>query len=697
MVRSMPHFFASDLLALAIAFLLGIPVILIPGYGIGWWLNLFDFRSEPAATRWSWSLAFGLTMEPILLYIPFRLVSANGMWCAFASLLLAGVVALIRKNPIPRWREVPFAARIATSTVLALGCFLMLDVVTSTGVYPPTQVIDTSFRSQVITSLATADHLPPRSLFFNPGHPTILKYHYVFFLISGLMMRLGAGLVTARMALVSLALWVGLAMLVAIAITGRFFWLFADNARATRIAWALLLVGGLDILPVGSEALSRWLAGEPHPIPYADVNFWNGWGMAFDWINTLIWSSHHLAGLMACLLGCLFLWQSRNQRGVGRWIAALATAVAFASAAGSSIYVTGIFAAFLFIVAIEVLLNAPRFAVPLIFAGVLAGILSTTFLLDMRTFGAPGGASVFEFAARPFQPVIFLFDYLNIKSALAWNLAYIATLPLNYLLEFGFFLVAGIWWFCRERDEARKVQHHLIGGLATISLLLPAIIWSGMEYSNDFGYRGVLPAQFVLLLCGAEFLENYGQNTRHAFPVAPRIWQIAVLTLILGLATNASNILLTRTSIGNFQQGTVLPGQMLRFNHSPESFRDLRAAYVWLQQNTSSGVIVQENPVTWQLLAEGEYSQRPTVVYGTNPSFMIGVDHTEYLEVLSRIRKIFEFGTSTQESDEIAASYGIDYLVVQNSDPVWADRKSYVWTRSAVFETPFVRVIRCRR
>jgi hypothetical protein len=327
----------------------------------------------------------------------------------------------------------------------------------------------------------------------------------------------------------------------------------------------------------------------------------------------------------------------------------------------------------------------------------LAAILSSLFLFDMRSSGGPVGASVFEFAARPFQPIILLFEHLQIKSSIAWNIAYLATLPLNYLLEFGFLLISGIWWFFARRGaENRHVQSHLAGGLVSVSLILPAIIWSGMEFSNDFGYRGVLPAQFIFLFCGAEFLDRYLRKARPSNPAEARLFQTATVAIVLGLLTNVTNVFLIRTSIGNFQQGTVLPGQMLRFDHSPEAFKDLRAAYVWLQQNTPKGTTVQENPVTWQLLAEGQYSQRPTVVYGTNPSFMIGVDHTDYLRVVADVRKVFEYGTTSFDLANTCSANRIDYLVVQNSDPIWTDRNNYVWTQTPVFASPRVRVLRCR-
>src|SRR6185369_14122361 len=94
----MPHFFATDLVGVALAFLLGIPLILLPGYGIGWTLNLFEFRALPANTRWSLSTVIGLSLVPILLFIPFRLASARATWVAVALLIMSGILSFARSR-----------------------------------------------------------------------------------------------------------------------------------------------------------------------------------------------------------------------------------------------------------------------------------------------------------------------------------------------------------------------------------------------------------------------------------------------------------------------------------------------------------------------------------------------------------------------------------------------------------------------
>jgi hypothetical protein len=359
--------------------------------------------------------------------------------------------------------------------------------------------------------------------------------------------------------------------------------------------------------------------------------------------------------------------------------------------------VTAIFASLLFLTVIELGLNAPRYLRSLLAAGSVALALSLPFLRDMRASADQAGPSIFEFAARPFQPVILIFQHFHVTSPLMWNFTYLSTLPLNYLFEFGAFFVAGIWWIYDRRSRRVKLSlpEHLAIGLLATSLILPALIWSGTEYSNDFGYRGVLPAQFILLLWATEMFypagpENRGRGAR-------RLLQVAAALTFLGVGTTMLNAFLIRATIGNFEKGTVLPGQMLRASYSPALLADLREAYVWVQKNTPRDALIQENPATWQLIAQGQYSQRPTVVYGSNPSFiMLGKERTDYYSTLDAVRRLFEFRVSNLDLADTCSANRIDYLVVQDSDPIWADRNNYVWTQIPVFASPRVRIMRCR-
>jgi hypothetical protein len=691
----MPHFFATDLVGVALAFLLGIPLILLPGYGIGWTLNLFEFRALPANTRLSLSTVIGLSLVPILLFIPFRFASARATWVAVALLIMLGILSCARSRwSLQAW-SISRRTQIASLVWVILCLGLMLDLTVDSRLYPSTVFVDTSFRSQVISALADATHLPPSSFFYSPGHPETLRYHYIYFLIPALTVKVGHGLIPASMALVGLSLWTGLALLCVVSAVIRLFWTFPDHERATTIASVLLGVGGLDLLFSGSEILLRALHGQ-FIFTGPDAGLWNGFGSAFTWLSTALWSPHHLGGLTAGVLGCLLLWHSRDMSGWRRWTHAVAAGAAFATLGGTSVYVEGIFFIFLILVAVELLLNAPRYLPPLVLAGVLAVLLVAQFLFDVKPPTSADAPAFFHFQIRPFLPVTLLFSALNIHSSLAWNLTYLAALPLTYLFEFGIFFLGGVWWLYKRREHPPELifRDHMIIGLGAISLIVPSLAWSGMEISNDLGYRGVLPAQFLLLFCAVELVDRYLRKPTPNLGTN-RLMQLAVLFMVIGVGTNLLEVLILRGGIGSTARDTILVGEMFRPDTSAERLHELRQAYTWIRANTPKTTVIQENPITWQMASLGQYSDRRTALYGSNPSYMVGENHAEYMAELQQIKMLFASQTSVESVQPVCSRFKIDYLIVQSGDGAWGNRESYVWRKSAVFETPMVRVIPC--
>ena len=694
-ICEMPHFLFSDVLGLTLALLLGTPLIVLPGFAFGWSLDLFRFRGQTAPVQWSLALLFGGSMLPVVLYLPFRLLSVNAMWAVMALLCAGGILAAAR-CPMLRWNEIQFATKVAVVAWITVGSLLMLDAVVGQRLYPSAVMIDQSFRAQVIASLAHADHLPPSNYFFRPGHSVVFHYHYFVFIIGAAMVRLGRGFITAHAALDALTLWIGLGLLAMIAAFMRFFGSSDRDSRAwTRTAWILLAVGGLDILPVAGIALRRWLLHEGYIIPYPDVEWWNGWSQVFSWIDTAIWQPHHLAALIGCLTGCVLLWSGRDAAGFIRWSYSVAAGLSFASAAGTSVDVTAVFTIFLLIVVIELVLNAPQYLAPVLAAGGIAALLLSPFLFDI--LGAKKPPSIaFGFWIREFQPRSAVLEELGVKSALLWNLGAALALPLNYFLELGVFFIGGVWWLSqwRRRECNRDYQNHLMIGLALLSIVLCSFVWSGTEISNDFGYRAILPLQFVLLVWATDFVSKH-QSRLSNRSRSPLIRKLAVACIALGIATNVVDALLMRFTFGMSDAGIALHHNTLRTPDPPRTFFDLRTSYSWIRNHSPKNAVVQENPESWQTLAQGEYSERGTAIYSSMPSFAGGTSVELDATSLS-VNRLFSRGTNTAAMQSLCKRFGIDYIVVQEGDPAWGDRSSYVWHEDPVLNLPTVRTFECR-
>ena len=676
--------FASDLINFVLAVLLGIPIILLPGFAVGWLLDLLDFRTLPAPSQWALSCILGISTIPILWYLVFKYLSVAGIWTVLVLLSALSFHVALRAKSFLRWQAIPRSVLVGIILCLIVTALCTLDFTVGSRLYPSAVIVDQSYRSQVIASLAHNSVAPPWSYFYFPGSDVSLKYHYFLFLPGALIERLGFGLVTSHAALSALSVWVEFSLMAVLATLLRV--VFPERQRnALNCSWFLLLAGGLDVLPVGAEILRRAIAHEAEILPFPDVEWWNGWGQVFSWIDTAVWQPHHLAALVGLVTACLLLWHSRNQSGRKRWCSVAGASLACASASGMSIYVTAVFAAFLLIVTLEVTLNAPRNTAPLFLTAVFTAVLLLPFWRELQSGSAQPAPFSFGISVRPFLPINLVLNAFGVKSALAWNLTYLAVLPLNFLIEFGVLFVGGIGFWLSHRRSSGDIRVHLLGGLLLLSLILTTFIWSGNAMSNDFGYRGILPAQFVLLVFASLYLSDEQLGS-------PALSTASRTTLILGVGTTLLGVVMMRGVVGITDAGVWPHFQTLRFGHSAERLFDLRTAYAWLRAHSSESAVVQENPSAWQTLAQGQYSERRTAVFGT---LISDTRDQGYQRALDEVSALFEPQTNASSRHQICTKYKITYLVVQDCDQVWHQRNSFVWTTPPALATTHVRVFAC--
>ena len=130
------------------------------------------------------------------------------------------------------------------------------------------------------------------------------------------------------------------------------------------------------------------------------MEWWND-AQITSWVASLLWVPHHVAALIACFVAFLLL---RHQADIHRrWATGpvIVAGMAFASAAGMSVYVT-----FTFVVAVALwllaLITRKGWLEVAMFvgAGAVALLWALSYLLGLR--GPAGGAAFVEFAVRPF-------------------------------------------------------------------------------------------------------------------------------------------------------------------------------------------------------------------------------------------------------------------------------------------------------
>ena len=156
-------------------------------------------------------------------------------------------------------------------------------------------------------------------------------------------------------------------------------------------------------------------------------------------------------------------------------------------------YVAGCFAAFLAIwVAICVARKWYREAFDICAAGAIAGALVLSHLRGLAGNGTGTGRSFFTLTVREFSlaalvpsgPLSFTWRRILVNGSL---------LPLNYLLEFGFFFLIARYKWHRHRASGEPLSR---SDLASTSMLATSVLVCTFLRSNiacnDLGWRGLL-------------------------------------------------------------------------------------------------------------------------------------------------------------------------------------------------------------
>lgn len=679
------NFMAADLLATLAAVVIYPLFVVVPGYVSAWFLELFDFRKRTALFRLALSVPLSISACPIVTYLLGRYGSMPAVWALFAAEWICFAIllgydlrlgALSLRIPREWW---VFAAIAAGWMVLAL--FSSVDLQFGGKDYFPTIALDYSVRTQFIQSIGTSG-VPPGNPFFFPGHAVPLRYHYFWLLVCSMVDQAGGSLVGPRRAWMGGTIWCGFGFMGLIALYFRLFWYRGPATFRRRTLAAILLVcaTGLDIVPTAFLWLLR-ASGIMHAV-FPSMEFWNEQVDGFVW--TAIWTAHHLAGVIACFM--VFLLLSRK-----RVVYGLVAGIALASSAGLSVYVCFVFAMFLLvwtgICAAKREWGEVRI---LALTGCAALLLFIPYGLNLT--GAGSGGPPVEFWVRPFHPADAIFK-AHALSALARGVLNGALLPVNYILELGFFLAAAVVWWKRRRRTAEPLSRAelAIATMVGTSILICTFVRSSVIGNNDLGWRGFLIAQFGLMLWGVDVF-------------AERLWPkraILGVTLALGLAGSAYDLLILRTYPVLADHGIVAPvpwmamdGDLGRRNYAT------REAYEWVARKTPRTSILQFDPHTnVQDTSAFLYANRQFAAGDEYCLTAFGGDPSLCPVIVAKLRQIYPPPGAPVPPDieGVCRALPIDIVIAKDNDRAWSDRQGWVWREKPMFSNPYVRVFGCRQ
>lgn len=694
------HFMAADVRGSLLAILVFPLFVWAPGYALGFACNLFEFRSRSAAFRTVISLPLAIALCPILTYFLGRFGSMSmvqGVYLAVALSLLALLAFSARGGWTGRQRlpEGWSFFAVAIFVWLLITLFYLVDLQAGDRLYYPTNSLDYSLRASLVHSVTTTG-IPPQNPLFLPSPPAALRYHYFWLMMCSLVERLGSPWVTARHAEIGGAFWCGIGLMALLAACLRLFVADSEVSLVRRLRTGVLLMGitGLDIVP-GVFLLFLYTRGQMDFV-LPSLECWNEY---VDWfLHSAIWAPHAIAALIAAVTGFLLVWHGASRTNTAGWVRyGLPAGAAFASAAGTSIWVTFVFAAFLCVwTAICVVRRWRRDVTVLAIAGVAACALAYPYLHDLGTGSAAG--SPIHFTIRAFSMAALVPRWPGMPDWLRLILVNGPLLPLNYALEFGFFFfVAGVKWReYRTGAEPPSRQGMACLTMLVTSTLLCTFLRSDVNGNNDLGWRGFLPAQFVLLLWATDI---WPRRHRLQFLSSGRR-RLLTVCIVLGAAGTAYEIAIVRGYPILADRGVLPPLRSMspdrRFGARNYA---ARAAYEWIRATTPETAALQYNPDVDQQESDAMlYADRRIVAAGRQCDTPYGGNPNQCVPIMASLQRLYPAAGQPAGIGvaEICHDLPVDVIIAKDTDPVWSDPHSWVWTVQPVFSNAYIRLFSCR-
>lgn len=703
------NFTIQEILGSILGFFLFPFVIVIPGYVVGWLLNLFDFRNRLVAVRFLIALILSNAVTPIVLYLAYSLVSADFAIAILSACFVAWLVILIisrKRSPVPLNPEVRRYQNVALALAVAWILFSivwLVDIQFGDNLYFNSVSYDYTTRVAV-TDAMTRTGVPPVNPGYYPGHPEKLTFLYFFwYILTSVVDKIGGAWVDAQAAMTASVAWCGLCLIATIALYLRLRYKAGEVKvwQLSIFASQLLLVSGLDIIPVLALLLkSKLTLG--HMVFEGRIE---GWNMPImDWIGGLMWVPLHVSSMLACLTGLMLFLYTYDKDRRQQFIAACIAGIAFASAVGLSVWITFAFAIFwgLWMLALFFGQRRRQMVIFMALAGIVALPLIYPFLagVTQSSTGSSSGELPIALYIRPF----FLLS-AYVEQPLLHDILNFVLLPVNYMFELGFFFLVGLLWLQHSKKTGWKDNLHYLAEIIlffTVAITL-SFIRSTLIIINDFGIRAWLLGQFVLLIWAVDLFEHQvRQNSLSLFSVfSPKNWKtrnngmVITIFLTLGILTTALDMVVIRAWPMMIDMNIVgFPNELSPDTQLGQRTYAARLAYDYIRDNTAENVVVQANPKIVLSRPGGLYGSRQTAI-ADRTAYGVPVD--QYKSFVTGISTIFlsKNITTWDGVDDVCERYFIDIIIVNDVDPLWNSLTTLKQERTPLYENGYYALFNC--
>jgi hypothetical protein len=228
--------------------------------------------------------------------------------------------------------------------------------------------------------------------------------------------------------------------------------------------------------------------------------------------------------------------------------------------------------------------------------------------------------------------------------------------------------------------------------LAT-SLAICSFFRSNTIASNDLGWRGIIVAQFVLLIWAAELWET------GLFPAGKRWFSAVGAMLVLGAAATIYDVTMLRIYPVLSDDLAIPRYHWLAPDHKlGERTYALRQTYEALDKVLPKRAIVQQNPNAQPGdLFYGLYADRQTAAEASACGAVFGGPPALCAGVVTPIHTLFlrQAHLSYAQVQDICRQLSINAVVIKDTDGVWADTGSWVWKMEPVIGNGHSRAFLC--
>lgn len=679
-----PSFTLIDLKGVLVALGLLLAAMTPLGYWLAQLLQAEKFNQLSPIQKFFHSTMLACAFAPILFFLLWRL----NFYALICFIIISTVSFLFKlKNFFKQSSDLNSSKitdkylSIALFVWSLIALFVIIDFSSDKNLYMSVVCFDYE-KHVAITNSICQTGVPTTNPMFNPGQPIGLYYYYFWFTIPALIAKCSLNQASAFASTIASTIWTGFAFIGLIYNLQKYFQ--PNKESMLKTALLLLFVSGLDILLVAPINNFYQLTNRPQVL---DCVEWWTLDQVSAWLEMLVWVPHHVTGCIAVFAGILFFLSIENNK----WKNTIAAAICFASAFGSSVYLALVGLSSLSVYVLVCFIKEKTIAsssniLRLMGALALTFVLALPFYSDLLSINGNSDSKIKVSVRSPGLILCFIDperqnfthavkDQIGLTQPDTSNWAEsLFLLLINYPFEFGFYFFAALlYWHQRPVQK----EDWLALSIFATSLFIATFLRSTI-HNNDLGWRGMIPAQLILLLWSADYLHAQKFNLKKLSCVA-----LSAL-LAVGTATTLYDIYLLRFSQLN-------TNRELQENDPKKNYA-VRLAYQNLLSKYPPQSIIQANPNHARDPFMGIYSERPTIVSDDEYGPLFGIDYAKYTKIKECISPLFNGDLSFDVVKTICQKQKISALVVKWNDPIFQNKSSWIYSARPAYQNEFVKV-----